>query len=74
MAARITKLADRLSGFVKSRIGLAMMLALQIFVVKAMRTKPLYIAGTALLLVYSILGFHLGTCPVGYAIGCICTK
>jgi hypothetical protein len=64
MIDNMTNLAVKLTGFIKSRVGLSMMLALQIFILKTTRTKGLVITGTVLLVVGHIIGMHLGVCPL----------
>ncbi len=58
------KLSDKVSAFLKSRRGILMMLAAQIFIMKTMRAHTLLITVSALILTAHIIRAHTGACPL----------
>lgn len=64
MADIIKTLVNKVTGFMKSRSGLSVIFALQIFILKTTRTKNLVIAGIALIISGHIIGMHTGICPL----------
>jgi hypothetical protein len=64
MADQLKKFANKITGFFKSRTGLSMFFALQIFIVKTTRTKTLVTGLVATIIVVHIIGMHMGVCPL----------
>ncbi len=57
-------MANKLREFLKSQKGISMFLALQIFLLKSMRTKNLVVVAFVLLIAGHIIGTHIGFCPL----------
>ncbi len=64
MFSIIKRLVNKIEAFIKSRLGLSMLIALQIFILKTTRTKTLVIAGVTVLISGHIIGMHVGICPL----------
>ena len=60
----LKRFVNKIEEFIKSRLGLSMLIALQIFILKTTRTKNLVIAGVTILVSGHIIGMHMGICPL----------
>lgn len=65
---------DKLIKFVRSRAGLSILLALQIFIGKTARTRTHVLVACGLILVFGVIGIHTGMCPVKYTLTTLCAK
>jgi hypothetical protein len=72
MADKTTRFTNRIIKFLKSRTGLLLFFALQIFVVKARRSKPVFIGSATVVIAAHLIAMHIGMCPLKYVISYIC--
>lgn len=65
---------DKLIKFARSRAGLSVVFALQIFIGKTVRSKPHMILTCGLALIFGLIAVHTGMCPVKYTFTALCSK
>lgn len=68
----MSRFARHITKFFKSRDGLLLLFTMQIFLIKAHRSKTVFIGAATVLVVGYVASIHLGMCPVKHIFLYLC--